>query len=416
MTAPRRDAHPCSSRARSRAGRPFTGSHAGMVIAGPILRAAPTGSSTRSLSLTPTAMGLSPRRFARPADSAPSAASRPTASPSGMAQAESTVGSFNGAVNTLAVLDLDGAGPLPARLYAGGDFAGVDGQPARGVAVFDGASWSGFGSGLPCAGVEPGCVRPGCGRPRARVALRGRDIPHGASCHAHQVCRPLERGGLGAGREAPVSDTEFLLPVDFDGPGPGVPVLLAGGKVVGDTSDIPNSIVGVWDGAAWSSPPRRINGQMSAMTSFDADGPGPQPAQLSWAAHARTAMVATVGGIAQDVDGEIHPMGTGTDGFVRTVAVWDADGAGPQSAWWRRADSLLMRTARLPPTSPYGMACVVGCRARAQQHGRERCQRRSVGVGASAAVCGRQVRSRGHAGCRSHRGLGRHSLASSARA
>ncbi len=49
-----------------------------------------------------------------------------------------------GGVNVLATLD-DGAGPA---LYAGGSFTSAGGQPAEGVARWDGYSWTAVGSGL----------------------------------------------------------------------------------------------------------------------------------------------------------------------------------------------------------------------------------------------------------------------------
>ena len=56
----------------------------------------------------------------------------------------------NGTVRALAVFD-DGSGPA---LYAGGDFTMAGGVPARGVARWDGSSWSGLGSGLGPNGLE----------------------------------------------------------------------------------------------------------------------------------------------------------------------------------------------------------------------------------------------------------------------
>jgi hypothetical protein len=50
-------------------------------------------------------------------------------------------------VHTLAVFDADGAGPGTAQLYAAGYFSTADGQPASGIARWDGAAWHALGDG-----------------------------------------------------------------------------------------------------------------------------------------------------------------------------------------------------------------------------------------------------------------------------
>src|SRR5262249_7257279 len=50
-------------------------------------------------------------------------------------------------VYCLAVADLDGAGPAPTALYAGGDFTTAGPASAARIARWDGVTWSALGSG-----------------------------------------------------------------------------------------------------------------------------------------------------------------------------------------------------------------------------------------------------------------------------
>src|SRR5262249_17863964 len=58
------------------------------------------------------------------------------------------LGLGGGEVLALEVHDADGAGPAPARLYAGGAFTTADGQPGARLAAWDGAAWSAVGGGV----------------------------------------------------------------------------------------------------------------------------------------------------------------------------------------------------------------------------------------------------------------------------
>ena len=51
-------------------------------------------------------------------------------------------------VQSMAVFDDDGPGPHAPALYVGGSFEFAGGQPARGIAKWDGTSWSALGAGL----------------------------------------------------------------------------------------------------------------------------------------------------------------------------------------------------------------------------------------------------------------------------
>jgi hypothetical protein len=104
---------------------------------------------------------------------------------------------MDGPVYALARLDVDGAGPAPEVLVAGGEFALADGSPAANIAAWDGAAWQALGAGLD-----------------GRVTS--------------------------------------LAVVDFDGPGPGGAVLVVGGDFQ-QAGGVFRPGVAVWNGSAWSA-------------------------------------------------------------------------------------------------------------------------------------------------------------------
>jgi hypothetical protein len=55
---------------------------------------------------------------------------------------------INGPVKALTTFDPDGEGPLPEYLIAGGGFSMAGGQPASGIAAWDGSNWHPLGSGV----------------------------------------------------------------------------------------------------------------------------------------------------------------------------------------------------------------------------------------------------------------------------
>jgi hypothetical protein len=64
----------------------------------------------------------------------------------------STVGApFDGGVWALAVFDIDGTGPGLPALFAGGTFTAIGGVQAWSLARWDGREWHGLGAGVPGA-------------------------------------------------------------------------------------------------------------------------------------------------------------------------------------------------------------------------------------------------------------------------
>jgi len=127
------------------------------------------------------------------------------------------------------VFDEDGPGPSNPALFAGGTFGNAGGQPAVGIARWNGSVWS-----------------------------------------------PVGTGG--------VAGITTLAVFDEDGPGPRFEALYAGGTFT-TAGGVQASRLAKWDGTAWaplgggittSSPDQTV----LAMRVFDSDGPGGQPSAL----------------------------------------------------------------------------------------------------------------------------------------
>ena len=133
-------------------------------------------------------------------------------------------GGFDDPVFGLAVVDLDGAGPQPPLLFAGGRFSQAGGLPAGAIACWDGTRWSALGTGV--------------------------------------------SGG----------DVHALAAFDPDGPGPGSPVLVAGGSFT-HAGGIPVNRIAAWDGLTWSPLGDGFDDSVLSLIVHD-DGFGPRPATL----------------------------------------------------------------------------------------------------------------------------------------
>lgn len=116
---------------------------------------------------------------------------------------------------------------------------------------------------------------------------------------------------------------------DDDGPGPHPTALYAGGQFT--TADgQPISRIAKWDGSAWTGLSTGMNGfGILSMAVFDDDGDGPHLPALYAGGSFTSAGGIAVSNIAK-WDGESwSPLGSGTNDWVLSLAVWDDDGPGP---------------------------------------------------------------------------------------
>jgi len=163
----------------------------------------------------------------------------------------SSLGSGIGAtVQALAVFDEDGAGPRPTALFAGGSFVTAGGNPAIGIARWDGSSWSAVGAGA--ANVTTLAVHDDDGPGPHREALYvGGDFTTAGGVPAVRIAKwdGISWSSLGGGISStlPYASVSALLPFDADGPGPGLAALCVGGWFR-QADGLPSSNFAVWTG------------------------------------------------------------------------------------------------------------------------------------------------------------------------
>ena len=164
-------------------------------------------------------------------------------------------GVSGGYIEALEVFD-DGSGPA---LYAGGTFGSAGGAPARRVARWDGASWSTVGAAAPAGAVH---------------ALALHDDGSGPALYAGVGGGVARWDGVAWTSVATGSGSVLGLQVYDDGAGAR---LFAAGSFAALGGAVAHDLAS-WDGVAWSpvgSPVEGTNGEAYAQAVFDA-GSGPE--------------------------------------------------------------------------------------------------------------------------------------------
>lgn len=253
------------------------------------------------------------------------------------------VGDFDDIVRVAIEWDEDGAGPLPAALYVGGDFEIAGGVPARHLAKWDGVSWSEVGGGAGVNAVLALLVWDDDGDgPNAEALYVGTsdgvtDSPFSGVSRWDGSNWSALGGGI---HWDPIDGSDVfvraMIAFDEDGDGPEPEKLVVGGRF-----DFADGIVAEglarWDGSQWEAMGEFqdiantfnfLNTGVQKLLFVDTDGSGPLPTRLC-----------AIGGV--DNDGsepfqsvvawngtQWEPAYRGIDGIL-TAAVFDVDGPGP---------------------------------------------------------------------------------------
>jgi hypothetical protein len=244
-----------------------------------------------------------------------------------------SIGSTDSLLFNIKSVDLDGAGPQPPILVAVGFFTSIGGVPANRVAAWDGTQWTALGSGLGGLGWgievfdEDGA---GTGAPKLFVtgdfSSAGGNPAVGIASWDGQSWSAVGAGlnGFAAG----------LLVLDEDGDGPGSEKLFVGGGFT-MAGGAPADRVASWDGTTWSSVGSGVTTFPTEFLFADLDGPGPGGSTLI--------AVGSNGSNTEPIqdnlwvrDGSLWmPLGTGQSStqygvpIMRALAVYDADHDGP---------------------------------------------------------------------------------------
>ncbi len=235
----------------------------------------------------------------------------------------------NDFVYALTPWDSDGSGPLPARLFAGGEFTLSGTTPVSRVTSWDGVQWSSLGNGLDSSvSALLSWDTDGGGALPPSLVLGGSFTTIGG-ISANRIVRWDGTGWqpLGSGINGNVAS---IVIWDRDGNGPLAEELIAGG-LFSTAGGSPAANVARWNGSTWQSLSSGLNGAVSALTSWDPDGAGPAFARLVAGGNFTTAGGAAANRIAQWTGNAWQALGSGLNGAVSALTVWDPDGAGPMA-------------------------------------------------------------------------------------
>ncbi len=225
--------------------------------------------------------------------------------------------------------DRDGPGPERPQLIAGGTFARAGSVQANFIARWDGDQWNALGVGM-SSQVEALATwdRDGDG-PQSALLVAGGYFTTAGGMNANHIA--LWNGetweALGSGTDGVVTS---LSSWDPDGSGPQHAVLVAGGTftIAGGLS---SSNIAIWNGSSWQAVGSGTNGWVRSLASWDPDGLGPLSPLLVAGGSFTTAGGASANRIATWNGATWQPVGGGLNNGVECVTVWDPDGCGPQS-------------------------------------------------------------------------------------
>ncbi len=249
-------------------------------------------------------------------------------------EAWSAVGAgFNGAVRALAVFDADGAGPHPAVLVAGGSFTLAGATPVARIASWNGSAWAALGSGLNNTVLTLEIHDADGAAAELPRLYAGGDFTSAGGVPANRVARwngvvwsPLASGTNGS--------VERLTSIDPDADGPAAALLYAGGPF-SLAGGLLVSHVARWDGIGWAGMATGVWGvpgaRVGAFAKFDADGPGPGMPTLVAAGEFTIAGGIAAERVATWSGSAWAPLGGGLSGPSFGALVFDADGDGPET-------------------------------------------------------------------------------------
>jgi hypothetical protein len=170
-------------------------------------------------------------------------------------------------VRTLATFDPDGAGPAPPRLFAGGTFQTVGGVTARGIAQWNGTSWTSVGSGLtPTGSYVQRLIVADLGTGPSLLAGGQFDYAGGLAAGGVAGWTGTSWFTLAGGVQGNGGKVDDLVVCD----GPGGPALY----VCGAFGASPGANIARWNGSAWQTLGNGFEDRARAMVGFN-DGTGP---------------------------------------------------------------------------------------------------------------------------------------------
>lgn len=241
---------------------------------------------------------------------------------------QQTIGTRFGTVAAITSWDPDGPGPEQPRPVIAGDYSQLGGAIAD-VAMWDGGRWNAFGDGT-SAVVHTMTAwdadGPGPGRP---LLVAGGDFIY---THEGRLDRIAAWDGvswraIGERVSGPVRAVLTRTP-DAAPDSAQVVELVAGGDFVVIDEAIVNRIAR-WNGVEWAAMGAGFNSRVRALTNWDPDGAGGADLSVVAGGEFTTSGGVSVRRVARWTGSVWEPLTVGTTGRVNALCAWDPDGPGP---------------------------------------------------------------------------------------
>ncbi len=234
-------------------------------------------------------------------------------------------------VQSLAVWDPDGAGPLPPRLVAGGEFRTSGGVTVNNIAMWDGALWQPLGSGVNDTVLTMTTWDPqNTGYPFLVVGGQFTSAG-GTPVSALATWSGSGWNDVGGGVASTGISTivDALIAWDPDGTGPAHTNLVVGGQFQ-HAGGIPANNIARYDGTAWNTFGVGCDAFVGGIVAWNPSGFPTAAASnlivIGGFVHAGGAAIERI----VRWDGSWHSMGWDNGSGIFGITVWDPDGPGPQ--------------------------------------------------------------------------------------
>ncbi len=241
---------------------------------------------------------------------------------------------LNASAYALTRWDPDGSGREPAQVVAGGNFTLAGGVATNRIARWGGRTWQPFGSGMNGTVLALTTWDPDGNGPQPHQVVAGGIFTTAGGVMTNFVARWDGRAWLPLG----TGTNNWVLALttwDPDGSGPQRVQLVVGGRFT-TAGDVRANYIAGWDGGTWQPFGTGMSGgsfpYVHAITTWDADGDGPQPARLVAGGEFTSAGGIAASRIAHWDGRGWQPLDSGINGTVYALASWDPDASGPEPA------------------------------------------------------------------------------------
>jgi hypothetical protein len=183
-----------------------------------------------------------------------------------------------GRVNAVTAYDPDGSGLRPPQLIAAGEFFTAGGEAANCIARWDGTTWAPLGSGMNDRVFALTTYDLDGAGPQPPQLIAGGAFTTAGGVLANRIAR--WDGTTWASLGSEMNGAVFALATyDPDGSGPLSAQLIAGGGFT-TAGGVTANRIARWDGTTWVPLRSGMNNAVRALANYDPDGFGPLPAQL----------------------------------------------------------------------------------------------------------------------------------------